>query len=431
MILKHDRVKVNTRYNKPFKMKKTIIILFTIVLFLPACGNNRKSKTIISSSDTDSKQVIVEKTKPIVNVYVENSGSMFGYIRNGNDFDRSISSLYTSIKVSDFSDSINLFYINSRTFKENADISTFIRNTNIHNTTNWPGDLTRTDMCTLFDMVTSAVNNNVISIFVSDCIFSPGNEDANKYIGAQKDCITLMINQKLKRLNMAFVIHRLLSSFQGNYFDCEDRPTQINGVRPFYIWVVGSREIIAEFNQKVSKDKIEGQLKNSFTIFKSDSKTSYAVQLGPKIGDFERTSPTSIKKTKKDNDSGRFMFSVAVDFSALLVDDSYLIKPHNYFISNPNYSIEILKKPMGKHTHLIKINSTAKIISPTKLTIQLKNIIPKWVDEFSDESCANIKSEGMMQKTYGLKQIVQGVYAAYNYEDDVLAEISININQNQ
>jgi len=86
---------------------------------------------------------------------------------------------------------------------------------------------------------------------------------------------------------------------------------------------------------------------------------------------------------------------------------------------------------MGIHTHLKKITSTAKILSPTKLTIQLKNNIPQWIEEFSDESCTNIKSEGMMQKTYGLKQIVQGIYAAYNYKDDVLSEISININQNQ
>ena len=86
---------------------------------------------------------------------------------------------------------------------------------------------------------------------------------------------------------------------------------------------------------------------------------------------------------------------------------------------------------MGNLTHLLKITTVASIISPTKLTIQLKNKIPNWVDEFSDESGANINNVGMMQKTYGLKQIVQGIYAAYNYKDDVLFEISININQNQ
>lgn len=414
-------------------MKKLLLKIF-IISILFSCKEKAAST---NSSNSISPKVKTEyplnntNTSRVVNVYVENSGSMFGYISSGNDFDRSVSSLLTNIRVSDYADSINLFYINSKTYKQNLNIPTFIRNTNIHNATNWPGDLTRTDMCALFDVVTSSVNKNAISIFVSDCIFSPGNEVATKFLGAEKDCITLKINQKLESQDLAFVVYRLLSIFQGNYYDCEDRPTQIKDERPYFIWIIGTRENISSFNEKVPKDKIEGQLKNSFTIFKSDSKTSCAVQLGPKIGDFERTSPTSIKKTRKESDSGKFMFSVGVDFSSLLVDDTYLKNPKNYKISNPNYSIEILKRPMGNHTHLIKITSTSNILSPTKLTIQLKNYIPQWIEEFSDESCANIKSAGMMQKTYGLKQIVQGIYAAYNYENNVLAEVSININQNQ
>ena len=139
----------------------------------------------------------------------------------------------------------------------------------------------------------------------------------------------------------------------------------------------------------------------------------------------------TIKKTKKDKYSNKFMFSRGGDFSSILVDDSYLTNPENYKISNPNYKIEIVKKQMGNHTHLIKVTTTAKIISPTKLTIQLKNHIPDWVDKFSDESCNNINSDGMMQKTFGLKSIIHGIYSAYNYNDDLLSEIKININQNQ
>ena len=415
-------------------MNKLLLKILVLSMLFSFIEKNASSNSFDSNSPKIKTENAAEsiKTKTIVNIYVENSGSMFGYIKTGNDFDRSISSLLTSIRVSDYSDSINLFYINNKTYKQNVDIPTFIKNINIHNAQTWPGNLGRSDMCALFNTVASSVKENTISIFVSDCIFSPGNGvNAKNYIGAEKDCITLTINQKLKSLNLAFVIYRLLSSFHGNYFDCEDSPTQINDVRPYYIWLVGEKDNIAEFNKRVSKDKIEGQLKNSFTIFKSNSKTSYAVQLGPKIGDFERTNPTSIKKTKKDSDSGKFMFSVGVDFSSLLVDDSYLTISKNYFVSNPNYSVEIIKKPMGNHTHLLKITSKANILSPTKLTIQLKNNIPQWIEDFSDESCTNIKSEGMMQKTYGLKQIVQGIYAAYNYKDDVLAEISININQNQ
>ena len=415
-------------------MKKALVVLFSIVLFLNACGNNKESGKGISSSPASPSEPLtkVVATKPIVNVYVENSGSMFGYISSGNDFDRSLSSLLTNIKVSEYSDVINLHYINSKVFKQNADIPTFIRSTNVHNAQTWPGDLARTDMCALFDTVTSYVNHNNISIFVSDCIFSPGSGVyAQNYIGAEKDCITLNINQKLKNKNLAFIVLRLISEFRGNYFDCQDNPTPIESERPYYIWIIGTKENIAAFKQKISMAKIEGQLQNTYTIFKSEINTSYAVQLNPKIGTFDRKTPTTIKKTKKDKYSNKFMFSIGVDFSSILVDDSYLTNPENYKISNPNYKIEIDKKQMGNHTHLIKVTTTAKIISPTKLTIQLKNHIPDWVDKFSDESCNNINSDGMMQKTFGLKSIIHGIYSAYNYNDDLLSEIKININQNQ
>jgi len=413
-------------------MDKTLINLLAIVFLLSACSNERKrGNTLAANVRTYPNPAIVSQAKPIVNVYVENTGSMFGYISTGNDFDRSISSLLTSIRVSGYADSINLFYINSRTFKQNVDIPTFIRGINIHNAQTWAGDLRRTNMCSLLDTVTSKVYDNTISIFVSDCIFSPGrNNDASRFIGAEKDCITMNINQKLKSQNLAFIVYRLLSDFRGEYYDCQNNFTRIDNQRPYFIWIIGKRENIAAFKQKIPTTKIEGQLQNSYTLFKSENNVTYAVQLNPTIGNFERINPTTINRTRRDNDSGKFMFSVGVDFSSLLVDETYLTNPQNYKLSNPNYRIEIIKKQMGNHTHLIRVTTTANIISPTKLTIHLKNRIPNWVDEFSDETCANINSNGMMPKTFGLKQIVNGIYAAYNYNDDILSEIIININQN-
>lgn len=415
-------------------MKKLITLLFLTTIFLLACGNNkiRDNKNSNSGNYLGLQKEYNDNNKPIVNVFVENSGSMFGYISTGNDFDRSLSSLLTNIRVSEYSDSINLHYINSKTFRQNVEIPTFIRNTNIHNAKTWPGNLTRTDMCVLFDSVASFVNKNTISIFVSDCIFSPGKGvSAQNYIGAEKDCITLTINQKLRSQNFAFIVYRFISEFRGNYFDCQDNVTFINDQRPYFIWIIGTKENLAVFKQKISTSKIEGQLQNSYTIFKSSTNIPYAVQLIPRFGSFDRANPTSIRRTRRASDSGKFMFSIGVDFSSLLVDDSYLTNPNNYILTNPNYSIDIIKNRIGNHTHLIKVTSTANIISPTKLTIQLKNKIPDWVDEFSDESCANINSEGMMQKTFGLKQIIHGIYSAYNYNDDILSEITININQNQ
>ena len=51
--------------------------------------------------------------KPIVNVYLENSGSMFGYVNGLTEFEESVYSYLSDICLSGI-DSLNLYYINNR-----------------------------------------------------------------------------------------------------------------------------------------------------------------------------------------------------------------------------------------------------------------------------------------------------------------------------
>ena len=405
-------------------MKKNIFILVTLLLFLIGCGGGGKTDTSDKSS-----QITISKVKPTVNFYVENSGSMFGYITEGtgNDFDRSLSSLLTQMTVSGYTDSLNMSYINSDIFHRDVEIPTFIKE--ITKTNQFQGNLGSTDMCQLFETITSTVDDNNVSIMVSDCIFSPGKGvNAMNYIGAEKDCITLKLHEKVKNQDLAFVVYRMISNFKGIYYDCHDNRTTINNDRPYFIWIVGTKENIAELNKKGLEDKIEGRLENSYTIFNSDDKPSYAVQFSPTIGSFDHGGPSKITKAKPEGESGLFMFTVAVDFSSLLLDDDYLTNADNYNVRIPNYNIEIMRKQIGKYTHEIRVNTSSKYISPVKLSIQLKNNIPSWIEDYSDDACTHIKTDGMMEKTYGLKHLVDGIYSAYNFRNDVLAEITIDIN---
>lgn len=53
--------------------------------------------------------------KPIVNVYLENSGSMFGYVNGLTEFEESVYSYLSDICLSGI-DSLNLYYINNESF---------------------------------------------------------------------------------------------------------------------------------------------------------------------------------------------------------------------------------------------------------------------------------------------------------------------------
>src|SRR5690554_3564976 len=109
-------------------MNKAFIFLFSALMFLIGCRNERDSKNKNTSMKDSVAVTLVEQSpKPIVNVYIENSGSMFGYVTDGNDFDRSLSSLLTQMTVSGYTDSLNMHYINSEIFYRDVKISTFIK----------------------------------------------------------------------------------------------------------------------------------------------------------------------------------------------------------------------------------------------------------------------------------------------------------------
>ncbi len=406
-------------------MKRIVFILFALSILLVGC----RSKTDSSEGKGEAVAIVKPKNKPTVNFYVENSGSMFGYITDGSDFDRSLSSLLTQMTVSGYTDSLNMCYINSDIFYRDVEIPTFIKE--ITKTNQFQGNLGSTDMCELFDAITSTADDNNVSIMVSDCIFSPGRGvNAMNYIGAEKDCITLKLHDKVKSRDLVFVVYRMISNFKGIYYDCEDNRTTIDNDRPYFIWIVGTKENIAELNKKGIEDKIEGRLENSFTIFNSDDKASYAVQYSPKIGDFTRKTPHKISNARPDGHAGKFLFTVSVDFSSFLVDNDYLTDPSNYQISNPDYNIKIEPntKDESNFTHDIRISTESNIITKNTLLIKLLNQMPGWIEQYSDDACTHINADGMMGKTYGLKHLVDGIYSAYNFKNNVLTKLEIEIN---
>ena len=110
----------------------------------------------------------------------------------------------------------------------------------------------------------------------------------------------------------------------------------------------------------------------------------------------------------------------------ILLPEEYLIDENNYEVSNSAYSVEI-KRYSGpnadKYTHEIKLILNKPVISRGLITISLKDKIPQWVYEYTDEEGNDVNNA--MLKTYGLKFLVEGVNDAYSVEN--YGQITINI----
>ena len=96
-----------------------LIPLFVIYLTISSCNGcsdqNNNRRPIINPDAKGVVSLPVLETKPVLNVYLENSGSMDGYVNGGAEFS---SIIYRYINKIDNSgsvkDSINLHYINSQ-----------------------------------------------------------------------------------------------------------------------------------------------------------------------------------------------------------------------------------------------------------------------------------------------------------------------------
>jgi len=62
----------------------------------------------------------------VVNVYIENSGSMDGYVKGVTEFEQAVYSYLRDIELSDLCSTMNLNYINSKVLRQPGDLQGFI-----------------------------------------------------------------------------------------------------------------------------------------------------------------------------------------------------------------------------------------------------------------------------------------------------------------
>lgn len=411
-------------------MKKITLIIFIIIGVISCSNKGCKENNNVRMPGVAivSVEPIPNIKKPIINVYLENSGSIDGYIKGFTEFEQAVYSYLSDIKISDLTDEMNLFYINSDVIPTENEISDFIEKLEPTSFKARGGNRGTSDISDVLKSILSETNDSTVSIMVSDCIFSPGkNKDANQYLMNQQIGIKSSFAEYLKKRDLAVIVYQLTSQFDGIYFNRENKPIQINDKRPFYIWLIGNQNYIKEITSKVDVNKIKGSgVQNIFVANNTDKKLSYGILQSPKLGTFSLVDSKKIAKAK--GDSNGLLFSVGVDFSLFILDNSYLIDNLNYKVSNPSYSVEILKTKTKNYTHTMKISTIHKIITPTNIKIQLLNRLPDWIEEYNDDEGLDIFKNDAMNKTYGIKYLIGGVYDAFTTQNNIYAELSVSVN---
>ena len=419
-------------------MTKELLIL-PALLFLASslcisCGTRNQQ----GISNTTTKESTVEATKivskPIYNVYVENSASMYGYVEGVTDFEQSVYNYLSDMKIHDLADSMHLYYINSKPILYGSHLSDFIEKLSPSSFRTKGGARGTTDISNVLKMVLDKSGDNSVNFLISDFIFSPGkNKDAEQYLINQQIGIKNNISDYLKKSpDHAVLVYHLDSEFSGYYYDKNNKGTLYNGKRPFYIWIIGHKQHLAELMVKCPESKMIGSgVKNTFSIVSGVSSIKYAVVQGS--GNFRLNRKDhlhSIINAQKDTrGSGikKMRFSINADLSDLICSDEYLTDPNNYKLNDADFDIEVVKLKNNKQfTHQLKLSSD--IVKHTQLKISIKSQIPLWVEDVTDNDGVGITDNNAHQ-TFGFKYLIGGIYEAFTKDSEEYVTLVININK--
>jgi len=379
-----------------------------------------------------------------INVYLENSASMDGYVNGKTEFETAIYSLLGDIRINDFCDSLNLNYINKSVHKFEPDIEDFIDKLEPSTFRIRGGDRSTSDLSDLLESILGEVNKNNASILISDFVFSPGKKkglNARDYLNNQMLGIKINFAQTLKTQNISVVALQLYSNFNGTYYDLQETQHNYKGKRPYYIWLIGQEDQVKTILKTKILDNIKGGVANKLVLTQMDAPTKikFKIARNHKKGNFDlnqgSAGPIRSAEYGSGINEGVFGFTFYADFSNEIQNSNFYLDESNYQY-NPNYSIEIslvldLNDP-SKQGYTHKFSVETKDLKTEVFKLEIVGKTPDWVSESSSEDDRSISvGNDESKKTFGLKYLIDGVVEACypNNEDNVINKLEIPISR--
>ena len=430
-------------------MKKVGIvggIAFLIVLLtvgINSCKDRVKPAEInVPSSSKNPLLPKQNRSLQEINIYLENSGSMDGYVKGNTGFEQSLYAYLSEIQIAQLVDTLRLNYINSKMIPLGYDVDRFIHHIEPADFRRHGGNLGTTDIAIVLDTILHRHQKDEISMFISDCIISPGakyasnSNDLANYLIEQRTRIKKSVVEVLDRNegDLTMVICQLTSFFDGRFYN-KITSQLYKGNRPFYLWLIGNTSLIKQLLEKIPLETLKGngaELENVYTLVASPHEIDYQVLLAPRIGSYmpDRKNPKraicKVRRETKGHQAGMFMFSIGADLKQLPLDNSYLLDISNYEISNKDYALSVAEQKSDQFSHVLSLSS--KIVSWGNVSITLKSQFPQWIEERTDSLGNDLVKDNATDKTYGLKYLIRGVYEAFKSRQPEYAKFKITIN---
>ena len=381
------------QFNKSLKL--SILLPIIGALFFNSCGEGKYEVKI--SNPVDIKTVDTKNVK--LNVYIENSGSMDGYMHPSSEFKNDLYS-YLGALSSEVK-STNLNYINSQIIPINESVEVFFQNLTPASFKGRGLNRSYSEIVKMLGDVLGKMDKNTVSVFASDCILDVPSGAANDYFENRRTTLRDTLKRYMnKNPNFAVEIICTSSQFDGYLFPPSAKPVQFKGERPYYVWIFGPKDILGALNEKVVPKKTfrSNKIKH-ISSFAQCGQLPFTLSLRSQEGNI-----IEIRGKKHE-------FDILANLSSSLLPDDELSKSNTYSYKESKASfssIERITSASSDYTHTIHVqfDNSSK---PIKQVVSLKmNEKPDWAESMNDDKKGDIAA-----KTFGIKYLVYAVSDAF------------------
>ena len=362
------------------------------------CG--RTSKSIVAEAVEEQES----QYSQLVNIYVENSGSMKGYFSGNSQIKDIIKDYYDRIDDSQSDgDTITLNYINTQIENSSVEIKEYLMACQ----SKCIAAYSKID--DILRMAMEGINDSIVNIVISDYCF----ESDNSSFPMAMSGITGLFSKRLKKdANLSVAIIKYMSDFDGKYY-----PGGINNKKsmPFYLWIFG--------NEKQVKRIVNVPIKSSNCgmLILQPAQMIVPTIISKKA---RMVKDNSIIVSEWDKDRNRdattYSTTIELDLSSIILSKEDICNTNNYTITN-GYRIESIEdKENCIYCYRVSTNKP----SPGVISIEYtQQDLPEWVEK------SNFTGTGIPKDstTLGVKYLIGGVYDAYHNISNKIFETKITL----
>ncbi len=367
-------------------MNKTSHTALAIVaLLMPLCFLGCKGKIEVKAAMAVSAE---ELPAPTLKVFIENSGSMDGYMCDGSELKDAVYDYVGNLNP--YVDTTELYYINSQTIPYAKDLRSYVLDLNPASFHKAGGNTSNTNLGDIIKSVVDQTAPTDVSIFISDCILDLPNANATDFLThCQIDIKNSIANAIKGNAKFAVEILRMESRFKGKYFSSNGGIVKLDTVRPYYMWIFGDARMLAALNAKVPL----ADIKKGYTHMAAFANCMDVP--------FSVTNTASAGTVVIEN-SGKYNMLLKADMMLTLQDDAEIMNPANYTTSAAGLKVVQVDKVSAAdaYSHVLKVELD-KNTPVVEAMVSMRHIgVPAWVSAYNDELGEDILSKN--GKTTGI-----------------------------